>query len=60
CLESEDFARLTPRVRDVANAYCGGKLVSLLEGGYHLEHLPDSVISHINSLYQSMPERQTL
>lgn len=58
CLESGDFAKLTRQVRDVANAYCEGKLVSLLEGGYHLQHLPESVDVHVDTLYQSMPESQ--
>ena len=35
-LESEDFGVMTKLVCDAAAAHCDGKLVSLLEGGYHL------------------------
>ena len=36
-LETDDFAQLTRSVLDVAEAYCGGKVVSVLEGGYDLQ-----------------------
>ncbi len=36
-LESEDFRDLTRLVLDCADQYCGGKIVSLLEGGYNLQ-----------------------
>lgn len=49
-LETEDFATLTQRVRDVARATCGGRLVSLLEGGYHVEALADCVALHLEGL----------
>lgn len=50
CLEEEDFGPLTKIVRDVAHSYCSGKVVSLLEGGYHLEHMPNSVLQHLEAL----------
>ena len=50
CLEAEDFAVLTQRVHDLAKAHCDGKIVSLLEGGYHLEALPDCVEQHVRAL----------
>ena len=53
CLESEDFGPMTQHVIDVANSYCDGKIVSLLEGGYHLEHLPASVLEHRQVLFCS-------
>ncbi len=49
-LETEDFATLTKIVRDVAHATCGGRLVSLLEGGYNVEALADSVALHLEGL----------
>ena len=52
CLESEDFGPMTQHVIDVANSYCDGKVVSLLEGGYHLEHLPTSVLEHLKVLFR--------
>lgn len=49
-LESEDFAQLTDLVRQVAKTYCGGKLVSLLEGGYNTARLAESVEIHLEGL----------
>lgn len=49
-LESEDFAQLTDLVRQVAQTYCGGKLVSLLEGGYNTTRLAESVGIHLERL----------
>lgn len=37
------FATLTRLVMDIADACCGGKLVLVLEGGYHIGGLCDSV-----------------
>ncbi len=50
CLVDENFGELTSIVRDLATSYCEGKIVSLLEGGYHLQHLPMSVNSHLVEL----------
>jgi len=49
-LETGDFAELTKLVRAVADVQCDGKLVSLLEGGYNLEALTDSVAMHLREL----------
>jgi acetoin utilization deacetylase AcuC-like enzyme len=49
-LESEDFGELTDIIIDAANQYCGGRLVSLLEGGYNVEKLGESVSIHLESL----------
>jgi acetoin utilization deacetylase AcuC-like enzyme len=49
-LESEDFEPLTNLIVQVADQYCGGKLVSLLEGGYNLQALGESVECHIRTL----------
>ncbi len=50
CLESEDFFQLTTIVRQLADSYCAGRIVSLLEGGYHLQHMPESVLQHLEAL----------
>lgn len=50
CLVEQDYAELTRIVKRVAADYCGGRIVSLLEGGYHLEHMPQSVLAHISEL----------
>jgi acetoin utilization deacetylase AcuC-like enzyme len=49
-LENEDFVELTRMVSACSDAYCGGKIVSLLEGGYNLQVLPESVQAHIEAL----------
>jgi acetoin utilization deacetylase AcuC-like enzyme len=46
----EGYARMTTIVRDLAERYCEGRLVSLLEGGYHLEALARSVERHLQTL----------
>ncbi len=49
-LETEDFAVLTRQVLDVAKTHAHGRLVSCLEGGYHLEALAESVQVHLEGL----------
>jgi acetoin utilization deacetylase AcuC-like enzyme len=49
-LESEDFDELTKLVVDCAEQFCGGKIVSLLEGGYNLHALAESVQAHGEAL----------
>jgi len=46
-LEIEDFSRLTDVVAGLAAATSSAKLISLLEGGYHLEALPRMVAGHL-------------
>ena len=53
CLADQDFGDLTRIVRNLAISHCDGKIVSLLEGGYHLEHLPMSVNAHLEELAKS-------
>ena len=49
-LETADFAWLTGRLMDVARRHCGGRLVSLLEGGYDLDALAESAAAHVRVL----------
>ena len=49
-LETEDFGKLTDLVKQVAQAHCGGKVVSLLEGGYNPQRLAGSVGLHVERL----------
>jgi len=53
-LETEHFGLLTESVIAAADAECGGRIVSLLEGGYHPEALADSVFLHLTKLAESM------
>ncbi|HEV3263576.1 MAG TPA: histone deacetylase [Gemmataceae bacterium] len=49
-LEVEDFATLTREVLAVAKTHAQGRLVSCLEGGYHLHALAESVQAHLEEL----------
>ncbi len=49
-LECEDFGVMTQFLVEVANTFCGGKLVSVLEGGYNPDKLAESVELHLRGL----------
>ena len=49
-LKSEDFYEITKRTLLVANDYCKGKTVSVLEGGYNLNALAESTEQHLKAL----------
>jgi len=46
------FAELTRIVKGIAEQYCQGRLVTVLEGGYNLESLAASVEAHVRVLMQ--------
>lgn len=49
-LAEEDYAWVTGLTTDVANRHADGRIVSMLEGGYHLGALSLSVAAHIEGL----------
>ncbi len=49
-MEEADYAWITEQLLHVANASAQGRLVSMLEGGYHLTALGNSVVAHIKPL----------
>ena len=49
-LQAEDYAWATRAIVTVANARCGGRIVSSLEGGYDLEALGQSALAHVRAL----------
>lgn len=49
-LETEDFAWITRELVALADRHCGGRVVSVLEGGYDLDALADSVAAHVRVL----------
>ena len=49
-LETEDFARLTKFVGKIAKHHCQGRIVSMLEGGYNIDMLPQCVHLHLGEL----------
>jgi len=52
-LRDDDFFWLTQFIGELANKYAGGRVVSLLEGGYQLEALARSVKLHLQGLLAS-------
>jgi acetoin utilization deacetylase AcuC-like enzyme len=52
-LVEEDYAWVTRKLLDVAGERCGGRLVSLLEGGYDLTALSRSVAAHVQALLET-------
>src|SRR3982074_1947736 len=49
-LKSEDFGWVTRKLMDVADSSAGGRIVSVLEGGYDLQGLKESVAAHVTAL----------
>ncbi|MGB1036636.1 MAG: histone deacetylase family protein, partial [Candidatus Puniceispirillales bacterium] len=49
-MEDQDFANITTMIRELADQYADGRIVSILEGGYDLEGLHDSAVAHLNAL----------
>jgi acetoin utilization deacetylase AcuC-like enzyme len=49
-LKDDDFAEMTRLVMGIADRHAGGRIVSLLEGGYGLRILGGSVAAHVGAL----------
>ena len=49
-MQDIDFANITTMIRDLADQYADGRIVSILEGGYDLDGLRDSACAHLNAL----------
>lgn len=49
-LTDDDFSDLTRMLMDVADKHAGGRLVSVLEGGYSLSGLSSGVAAHVTTL----------
>ncbi len=56
-LEAEDFAWATRAIMEVARSRAGGKVVSLLEGGYDLEALGRSAAAHVRAMQEGVTDR---
>lgn len=46
----EDFSWLTLKLRELAAQSCGGRIVSMLEGGYDRQGLATGVAAHVTAL----------
>ena len=49
-LSAEDYRWLSAALADVATRHCGGRLVSVLEGGYSLTALRECSVAHLRGL----------
>ncbi len=49
-LVEDDFSWATREIVAIANTCCGGRVVSVLEGGYNLAALARSVVAHVTAL----------
>jgi acetoin utilization deacetylase AcuC-like enzyme len=51
-LREADFSWATQKVMEVAARHAGGRVVSVLEGGYDLEALARSTAAHVTALME--------
>ncbi|WP_020186071.1 histone deacetylase family protein [Methylopila sp. 73B] len=49
-LVEEDYSWMTKRLMEVADSHAGGRVVSVLEGGYDLQGLGQSTAAHVRAL----------
>ena len=47
-----DYVWATRKLMEIAQKRCGGRVVSVLEGGYDLEGLARSVAAHVTALME--------
>jgi acetoin utilization deacetylase AcuC-like enzyme len=52
-LETSDFTWITEQLLGVADRHCGGRLASVLEGGYDLNALAASAAAHVRALMRA-------
>lgn len=49
-MEMDDVTRLTRELVSRADQWCGGRVVSALEGGYAPERLGEAAVTHLRAL----------
>lgn len=49
-LVENDFGIITSKLKVIANEFCDGKILSMLEGGYDIKALEQSILKHIKVL----------
>jgi len=49
-LVEADYVWATRKLMEIAQRRCAGRIVSVLEGGYHLDSLARSVAAHVSTL----------
>jgi acetoin utilization deacetylase AcuC-like enzyme len=53
-LTDRDFTDLTMRVMEMAARHAGGRVVSVLEGGYNLSGLASAAVAHVEALMRGV------
>jgi len=56
-LTDKDFAELTDILVDIANRHAGGRLISVLEGGYNIDGLAAASATHCRHLIRGAEKR---
>lgn len=51
-LTTDDYGYVTKVISDIANKYSQSRVISTLEGGYHLHALSESVSEHVKALLE--------
>jgi acetoin utilization deacetylase AcuC-like enzyme len=54
-LTDDNFATMTRWMRDIARKHAGGRLISVLEGGYDLEGLGKAAQAHFRAMLEPDP-----
>lgn len=49
-ISDDGYKQLTKMVMQLAEQYCNGRIVSILEGGYNLRGLATAVVTHVDTL----------
>lgn len=49
-LTTANYGWITQFIKEIAKKHCKGRIISSLEGGYHLTSLADSALMHVNTL----------
>ena len=52
-LQDSDFRWITEQLMAVADDCCGGRIVSVLEGGYSMEGLASGTAEHVKALMRA-------
>jgi acetoin utilization deacetylase AcuC-like enzyme len=52
-LHEESYAAFTRELLQATSACAGGRMVSLLEGGYHLDALASSAAAHVGAMLEA-------
>ena len=52
-LDTQSYVWMTQRMMELADRRCAGRLISVLEGGYDLKALAESITAHVHTLSQS-------